>query len=238
MRATAVQTARKVESPVQILERLSIGERVQDRWVAGLLDLDPLVVSRWLCGEDLRGIYQPIVLHRCTLEGLDLEGRTFYEAVELLECQVAAAHFKRAYFYSSLLVEDCTFEGDFEGQEMQSDGRLIVCNTTFAGWAEFGDMNLRGEIDLVDVSFPGGTNLLRVLTNGSRERLGREIRISGCRFRPGDVPADLGEHTTCPVQPWWPERPAAEAHWASRRQPDPRHHLLEVFPPPVEQDRQ
>jgi len=63
--------SRRVISSLRVLERLSIGESIQGARVAGLLDLDPLVVSRWLCGEDLRGIYQPIVLHHCTLDGLD-----------------------------------------------------------------------------------------------------------------------------------------------------------------------
>ncbi len=181
----------EVTSPVQVLEFLSIGESIQDTRVAGLLDLDPLVVSRWLCGEDLHGIYQPIVLRHCILDGLDLEGRTFYEMVELVGCRIAAAHFNQAYFYSNLLVEDCVFEGDFEGQGIQSDGRMVVHNTIFTGWAEFGAISLRGKVDLVDVSFPGGTNLLHILCNGSGERLGREIRFNGCRFHAEDVPAGL-----------------------------------------------
>jgi hypothetical protein len=181
----------RVTSPAQVLERLSIGEPIQDVRVIGLLDLDPLVVSRWLCGEDLRGVYQPIILRHCLLDGLDLEGRTFYEMMELVDCRVATAHFKHAYFYSSLLVEDCVFEGDFEGRGIQSDGRMVVHNTVFAGWADFGAISLRGRADLVDVSFPGGTNLLRILANGARDLLGREINLSDCRFRAVDVPAGL-----------------------------------------------
>ncbi len=181
----------KVTAPVQVLARLSIGESIQDTRVTGLLDLDPLVVSRWLCGEDLRGIYQPIILRHCILDGLDLEGRTFYEMVELVGCRIVMAHFKRAYFYSSLLIEDCVFEGDFEGQDIQSDGRMVVHNTVFAGYTDFSGVSLRNKVNLLDVSFPGGTNLLHVLANGSRERLGREIMINGCRFRAADVPAVL-----------------------------------------------
>lgn len=175
----------------QVLERLSIGEHVQGVRVAGLLDLDPLVVSRWLCGEDMRGIYQAIVLHDCVLDGIDLEGRTFYEMVELVGCRVAAAHFAQAYFYSILIIEDCVFEGEFHGRGIQSDGRMVVHNTVFAGWAEFGDVSLRGRVDLVDVSFSGGTNLLHVLADSSQERLGREIRLGGCGFRASDVPEGL-----------------------------------------------
>lgn len=182
----------RVTSPVQVLEQLSIGEPIQDTRVIGLLDLDPLVVSRWLCGEDLRGIYQPILLRHCTIDGLDLERRTFYEMVELVGCRVAAAHFRQAYFYSSLLVEDCVFAGDFEGRGIQSDGRLVVHNTVFTGWADFSGISLRGQTDLVGISFPGGTNLLHVLANGSRGLLGREIRFSGCRLRAADIPAGLG----------------------------------------------
>jgi hypothetical protein len=182
----------RVTSPVQVLDHLSIGEPIQYARVTGLLDLDPLVLSRWLCGEDLRGIYQPILLRHCTLDGIDLERRTFYEMVELIACRVAAAYFRRAYFYSSLLVEDCVFEGNFEGQGIQSDGRLVVHNTVFTGWADFSAISLRGRADLVDVSFPGGTNLLHVLADGSHDSLGREIRFSGCRFRAADVPAGLG----------------------------------------------
>jgi hypothetical protein len=181
----------KVTSPTQVLERLSIGEPIQNVRVEGLLDLDPLVVSRWLCGEDMRGIYQPISLRECILGGLDLEGRTFYETVELIACRVAVAHFKQAYFYSNLLVEDCTFEESFNGQGIQSDGRMIVHNTVFAGWAGFASLSLRGRVDLVDVSFPGGTDLLYALADGARAQLGREIRFSGCRFRTEDVPAGL-----------------------------------------------
>jgi hypothetical protein len=178
-------------SPLQVLERLSLGEPILSTQVTGLLDLDPLVVSRWLCGEDLRGIYQPISLRNCALGGLDLEGRTFYEIVELIGCRVAVAHFRRAYFYSSLLVEDCVFEGDFEGRCIQSDGRVVIHNTVFNGWAEFGAINLRGKADLVDVSFPGGTNLLHVLANGSRNSQRREVRFSSCRFLATDVPPGL-----------------------------------------------
>lgn len=191
----------RIASPIQVLERLSLGEPIQDTHVTGLLDLDPLVVSRWLCGEDMRGIYQPIHLRGCVLDGLDLEGRTFYEMVELVNCRIAVAHFKRAYFYAGLLVEDSVFEGEFEGPGMQSDGRLVVHNTLFAGWANFSAADLRGRTDIVDVSFPGGTNLLRVLVNGSQESLGREIRLSGCRFRAADVPAGL-EATRLGIEPF------------------------------------
>jgi hypothetical protein len=182
----------RVTSPMQVLEHLSIGEPIQYARVIGLLDLDPLVVSRWLCGEDLRGIYQPILLRHCTLDGLDLEGRTFYEMVELVGCRVTAAHFQQAYFYSSLLIEDCVFKGDFEGRGLQSEGRIVIHNTVFTGWADFSAVGLRGRVNLVDVSFPGGTNLLHGLVDGSRDLLGREIKFSGCRFRTPDVPAGLG----------------------------------------------
>ena len=181
----------RATSPIQVLQHLSIGESIQDTRVTGLLDLDPLVVSRWLCGEDLCGIYQPVVLRHCVLDGLDLEGRTCYEMVELVDCHIVVAHFKQAYFYSSLLVEACVFEGDFEGRGIQSDGRVVIQNTVFTGWADFSALRLRGRTDLVDVSFPGGTNLLHVLANGSQKLLGREIRFNGCRFRAADVPAGL-----------------------------------------------
>lgn len=181
----------RVISSRRALESLSIGESIQHARVAGLLDLDPLVVSRWLCGEDLRGIYQSILLHHCVLDGLDLEGRTFYEMVELVGCRVAAAHFTQAYFYSSLLIEECVFEGEIHGWGIQNDGRMIIHNTIFDGWAEFGNISLRGNVNLVDVAFPGGTNLLHALAGGSRERLGREIRFSGCQFRAADIPAGL-----------------------------------------------
>jgi len=181
----------RVMAPLQVLEHLSLGEPIQSVRITGLLDLDPLVVGRWLCGEDLRGIYQPIVLRRCVLDGLDLEGRTFYEMVELVGCRIVAAHIKQAYFYSSLLVEDCVFQGGFEGRGIQSDGRVVVHNTVFAGYADFAEASLRGQVNLVDLAFPGGTNLLRTLVSNSRARLGREIRLSGCRFRAEDVPAGL-----------------------------------------------
>ena len=176
---------------MQVLQYLSIGESIQDTRVTGLLDLDPLVVSRWLCGEDMRGIYQPVVLRHCILDGLDLEGRTCYEMVELVDCTVSTAHFKQAYFYSSLLIEACIFGGDFEGRGIQSDGRVVVHNTIFNGWADFSGIHLRGRADLVNVSFPGGTNLLHVLANGAHKSLGRDVQFSGCRFRAADVPAGL-----------------------------------------------
>ena len=183
--------ALRVTSSAQVLEHLSIGEPIQDTRVTELLDLDPLVVSRWLCGEDMRGIYQPIVVRHCVLDGLDLEGRTFYELVEMVGCRVAVAHFKHAYFYSNLLVEDCVFEGDFDGRGMQADGRIVFHNTVFSGWADFSAISVRGRADIVDVSFPGGTNLLRILANGSRHLLGHAINFSGCCFRAGDIPAGL-----------------------------------------------
>ena len=75
---------------------------------------------------------------------------------------------------------------------MQSDGRVVFHHTVFAGWADFRAVDLRGRVNLVDVSFPGGTNLLHGLVDGSRDSLGREIKFSGCRFRAPDVPAGLG----------------------------------------------
>lgn len=177
--------------PHQVLECLSIGEPVQDARVAGLLDLDPLVVSRWLCGEDLRGIYQSIILHNCVLDGLDLERRTFYEMVELVGCCITATHSRQAYLYSSLLIENCVFDGDFHGQGVQSDGRVVVHDTVFTGYADFSGASLRGRVNLVGVSFPGGTNLLHVLANDARERLGRQIRLDDCCLCAGDVPAGL-----------------------------------------------
>jgi hypothetical protein len=176
---------------IQAIERLGAGESIRDTWVTGLLDLDPLVVSRWLCGEDLRGIYQPIIVQHCILDGLNLGGRTFYEMVELVNCRVVVSHFEQAYFYSSLLIEDCVFEGDFEGRGIQSDGLMVIHNTVFAAYADFSGISLRNKVNLLDVFFPGGTNLLHELANGSRGQLGEEITIDGCRFCSADVPAGL-----------------------------------------------
>jgi hypothetical protein len=175
----------------QVLERLSMGDRIENLRIAGLLDLDPLVVSRWLCGEDMRGIYQPLVLHDCFLDGIDLEGRTFYEMVELVGCRISVAHFTQAYFYSILMIEDCIFEGAFHGRGLQNEGRVVIHNTVFSGWAEFGGLSLHGRADLMGVSFLGGTNLLHALDNNAHERLGHEILFRGCGFRATDVPAGL-----------------------------------------------
>ena len=67
----------------------------------------------------------------------------------------------------------------------------MIHDTVFTGYADFSGARLRGRVNLVGVSFPGGTKLLHVLVNDSRERLGREIRLDGCRLRAGDVPAGL-----------------------------------------------
>jgi hypothetical protein len=56
---------------------------------------------------------------------------------------------------------------------------------------ESSGIHLRGRADLVNVSFPGGTNLLYVLANGAHKSLGRDIQFNGCRFRAADVPAGL-----------------------------------------------
>ncbi len=181
----------RVESAHQVIERLSMGESIENLRITGLLDLDPLVVSRWLCGEDMRGVYQPIVLHNCVIDGIDLEGRTFYDMVELVGCRIAAAHFAHAYFYSMVLIEDCIFEGDFHGKGIQNDERLVIHNAVFTGWAEFAEIDLRGRADLRGVSFLGGTNLLHVLSGNSHERVGRDITLSGCGFHASDVPAGL-----------------------------------------------
>jgi uncharacterized protein YjbI with pentapeptide repeats len=156
----------------QVLERLSMGDRIENLRIVGLLDLDPLVVSRWLCGEDMRGIYQSLVLHDCVLDGIDLEGRTFYEMVELVGCRISVAHFTQAYFYSILMIEDCIFEGAFHGRGIQNDGRVVIHNTVFTGWAEFEGISLRGRADLMGASFLGGTNLLHALDSSTHERLG------------------------------------------------------------------
>ncbi len=181
----------RIISSAQAIERLIAGESLRDTWITGLLDLNPLVVSRWICGEDLRGIYRPIVIQRCILDGLNVEGRTFYEGVELVNCRITVARFKQAYFYSSLLIEDCVFQESFEGQGIQSDGPIAIRNTVFSGYANFSGINLRNKVSLRDVSFPGGTNLLHELTDGSRGQLGRKITLDGCRFCVADVPAEL-----------------------------------------------
>jgi hypothetical protein len=168
-----------------------MGDRIENLRITGLLDLDPLVVSRWLCGEDMRGIYQPLVLHDCVLDGIDLEGRTFYEMVELVGCRVSMAHFTQAYFYSMLMIEDCIFEGPFHGRAIQNDGRVVIHNTVFSGWAEFESISMRGRADLMGVSFLGGTNLLHTLDKHAPERLGHEILFRGCGFHTADVPDGL-----------------------------------------------
>jgi hypothetical protein len=175
----------------QALDRLSIGEHLQGVRISGLLDLDPLVVSRWLCGEDMRGVYQPISLRACQLDGIDLVGRTFYEMVEMIGCRISMAHFSGAYFYADLIIEDCVFEADLHGRGIQSDGRVVIHNTVFNGWTDLSDVSMRSRVSLVDVSFPGGTNLLQALTDGARDRIGDDILFHNCRFRPGDTPAEL-----------------------------------------------
>ncbi|MBN1977286.1 MAG: hypothetical protein JW918_07790 [Anaerolineae bacterium] len=184
-------TTQQIISPSQVLECISSGKSTQSARVAGSLGVDPLVVSRWLCGEDMRGVYQPIVLRDCILDELDLEGCTFYETMQLTGCRIAAARFAAAYFYSWLLIENCVFEGPFEGQRVQNDGGVIIHNTVFAGWADFDGASLRGELDLVGVSFPSGTNLLYLLADKSAT-LGGRVRLSGCQFRAADIPPGLG----------------------------------------------
>lgn len=176
----------EILSSDKVLEYLSVGRTIRDVWIAGPLDLDPLVVSRWLCGEDMRGIYQPIVMHHCFLDELDLSGRTFYERVELVECYVAASSLRQAYFYDALLIEDCIFRDAVDASNVQSEGPFIVRHTTFTGYADFSGANLRGGATFFGVSFPGGTNLLSVLNNKSGL-----LTISGCRFRPADIPPEL-----------------------------------------------
>jgi uncharacterized protein YjbI with pentapeptide repeats len=138
----------------------------------------------------MRGVYQPIVLQDCILDDLNLEGCTFYETVQLTGCRIAAAHFAKAYFYAALLIENCVFAGSFDGQCMQNDGGVIVHNTIFTGRADFGGASLRGELDLVGVSFPGGTNLLNLLVDDLAST-GHGVRLSGCQFRAVDIPRQM-----------------------------------------------
>ena len=181
----------RTQAAHQVLERLSTGEQIENLHITGLLDVDPLVVSRWLCGEDMLGIYQLIVLHNCVIDGIDLVGRTLYETFELVGCRVKASHFAQAYFYSMVMIEDCIFEGDFDGKGIQNDERLVIHNTVFAGWADFEGISLRGRADLRGVSFLGGTNLLQILLNDAHDRIGYDITFSGCGFRAADVPKGL-----------------------------------------------
>jgi len=175
----------------QALKRLSVGKPINTMWVTGLLNLDPLTVSRWLCGEDMRGIYQPIVIRGCYLDALDLARRTFYDRVELVDCRIERARFERAYFYTSLLIEDCVFKGDFSGQQMQSEGPIVFHNTVFTGYVDFSGATLRDDVNFLDVCFYGGTNLLYEMRDHCPERLGREVILRGCRFRSADVPDGL-----------------------------------------------
>jgi hypothetical protein len=151
--------------PSQVLDRISTGERTCCVRVTGTLNVAPLATSCWLCGEDMRGVHQTIALRDSILDELSLEGCTFYKMVRLNGCRIAAAHFARAYFYSALLIENCAFEGPFEGQHIQKEGGVVIHNTVFSGWADFGGASLRGQLDLVGISFPGGTNLLYILTD-------------------------------------------------------------------------
>ena len=182
--------AQRILSPSQVLERISTGKSTQSVRIAGPLGVDPLIVSRWLCGEDMRGVYQPILLHNCVLDELNLEDCTFYETVQLTGCRIGAAHFSKAYFYSVLLIENCVFAGTFDGQRVQNDGGVIVHNTVFTGRADFSAADLRGELDLVGVSFPGGTNLLHLLTSDPAS-IGHRVRLSGCQFLAADIPPRL-----------------------------------------------
>ena len=184
-------TEPKATSPQDALDLLSAGKPIRNAQINDMLNLDPLVMSRWLCGEDMRGIYLPIILCSCSLNGLNAEGRTFYEMFELTGCHISEARFNQAYFYSILLIEECIFEKEFDGKHIQSDGRVVIHNTVFTHWADFSHISWRGKVDLVGVSFPGGTNLLQVLNEQPQIRFEREIRISGCGFRREDVPPEL-----------------------------------------------
>ncbi len=195
------KTTLKSIPSTQALEQLSAGKPITMTWITGLLNLDPLTISRWLCGEDMRGIYQPIVIQKCYLDALDLARRTFYERVELVDCRVGAACFEQAYFYTSLLIEDCVFRGDFAGRKIQSEGPLMFHNTVFIGYADFGAADLRDDVSLLDVSFYGGTNLLHEIYHNSAKRIGQEINIRGCRFRRADVPDGL-DPTSLGVKPF------------------------------------
>ncbi len=187
----------KIIPSVQVLKRLSTGDAVHDMWITGSFDPDPLVVSRWVCGEDLRGIYQPIMMRNCYIDDFNLSQRTFYERVELVDCHIMAACLQQAYFYSSLLIEDCVFRGTIDGRRIQSDGPIVIHNTVFTGYVDWDELDWRNRVDLLDVSFPGGTNLLQSLcANQTRNRLGREIALARCHFRSADIPDGLD--TSCP----------------------------------------
>ncbi|HET91088.1 MAG TPA: hypothetical protein ENN99_10180 [Chloroflexi bacterium] len=185
--------ALKITPAIQVLKRLSSGETIQDTWIIDPLDPDPLVVSRWVCGEDLRGIYQPILIRNCYIDDLNLAQRTFYERVELVDCRIMTSCFRQAYFYSSLLIEDCVFRGGIDSQYIQGDGPIVIHNTVFSGYVDWGGLQWRNQVDLLDVSFPGGTNLLHELYAHKRAgRLGRKTTLARCHFRVADIPAGLG----------------------------------------------
>lgn len=179
---------RTIPAP-EALERLSIGEPIFDAHITGLLDLDPLVVSRWVCGEDLRGVYQPIAFHNCDIDQLDLGRRTFYEMVEIVGCVVGQASLFQAYFYASLLIEDTCFEQPVNARGIQSDGRLVIHNTLFAGHVDLSDLSVGQYANFSAVRFVGGTNLLQEASGHWEARFPAGLSLQGCVFRPEDVPS-------------------------------------------------
>jgi len=181
-------TQRPIIPASEVLERLSIGEPITGVHVAGTLDMDPLVVSRWLCGEDLRGIYQPILFHDCSIESLDIHGRTFYELVEIVGCVVQQANISQAYFYSSLMIEDARFEGAVNATNIQADGRVVIHGTVFTGHVDLSGILLRQSGNLSVVRFAGGTNLLHETVEQWEAHFPAGLSLSGCAFRPEDVP--------------------------------------------------
>jgi len=165
---------------------LSIGDPIVGARITGNLDLDPLVISRWVCGEDLRGIYQPIILHECEIERLDLSGRTFYEMVELIDCTIEQAALSQAYFYDSLVIGDTRFEGPVDGRYIQADGRVVVHDTLFTHYLDVEGLSLRQHSNFSAVSFTGGTNFLHYI---EKRHFPAGVSLQGCSFRPEDVPA-------------------------------------------------
>lgn len=86
----------------------------------------------------------------------------FHEPVRMVDCHFENLDFYAAYFLQGLLMTGCTVRGrvQFQSGGHNNDGAVQIIDTQFNGFVDFEDCWFTGPVQLRNVSFDAGTNLL------------------------------------------------------------------------------
>lgn len=145
-----VMTVPKALGGKEAITLLQRREPIRDRRISG----DVVVPPDDFAGRvDCKRVHFDSFTAICTL---------FHEPVRFVSCHFEHLDFYAAYFLQGLLMAGCTVGGrlQFQSGGHNDDGPVQIFDTQFNGFVDFEDCWFTGPVQLRNVSFNAGTNLL------------------------------------------------------------------------------